>query len=194
MTCTQCSGSHGLAASGVPWGQDLPLTTATPFVRGLLLKKTEQPGPPQCHGEVGHSASSLSGQRKGRAAGCSEAQADQHLGPHVSALEPPPSSPGTCGARCAAPPFSLSLCCHVSLLPNWAPWPFPVLRGGGAGFLLPHALGPQPGNSGHQVPSIEPSSPPGFPRVRSGQLLPGTISRMLVVEEPVSPLPPWGLV
>lgn len=109
MTCTQCSGSHGRAASGVPWGQDLPLTTATAFVRGLLLKKTEQPGPPQCHGEVGHSASRLSGQRKGRAAGCSEAEADQHLGPHVSALEPPPSSPGTCGARCAAPPFSLSV-------------------------------------------------------------------------------------
>lgn len=52
MTCTQCSGSHGLAASEAPWGQDLPLST-TAFIRGLLLKKIQQPRPPQRHGEVG---------------------------------------------------------------------------------------------------------------------------------------------
>lgn len=152
MTCTQCSGSHGLAASEAPWGQDLPLTTATPFVRGLLLKKTEQPGPPQCHGEVGHSSSSLAGQRRGQAAGCTEA--NQHLGLHVSALEPPPSSrgtfgaqcAGTCGVQCVAPPFSLSLCAAMFLCCQIGPLgPFQFCMGEGQGSCCPMPWAPSLG-------------------------------------------------
>lgn len=117
MTCTQCSGSHGLAASEAPWGQDLPLTTPTPFTHGLSLRKAQQPGPPQRHGEVGVSPSSLARLRRG-AAGCTEGS--ETLGPCVSALEPPRSSWGTYGALHAAPPFSfyaaMFLCCQVGPL------------------------------------------------------------------------------
>lgn len=133
----------------------------TPLARGLFPKNTQRPLlPPPPHGEVG--PPHLPGRAVKGAAGCTKR--DEPLGPCVSALEPPPPSWGTCGALRAAPPFSLSLCCHVSLLPNWAPRPFLVLLGGGAGFLLPHALGPQPGNGGYQVPCIEPFPLPCFPR------------------------------
>lgn len=117
MTCTQCSGSHGLAASEAPWGQDLPLTTPIPFTHGLFLRKAQQPRPPQCHGEVGVSPTSLARLRRG-AAGCTEGS--ETLGPCVSALEPPRSSWGTYGALHAAPPFSfyaaMFLCCQVGPL------------------------------------------------------------------------------
>lgn len=112
--------------------------------------------------------------------GCTKS--NEPLGPCVSALEPPPPPWRTCGALWGAPPPSPSLCCHVSLLPNRAPWPFLVLLGGGAGFLLPHALGPQPGNGGHQVPSLHRTlfALPCFPGAVIGvRLWPGTVSRWL---------------
>lgn len=152
MMCTQCSGSHGLAASEAPWGQDLPLTTPTPFICGLLLKKTQQPRPPQRHGEVGSKGGQQAAPRTMRPGSLCQCL-------RISSL----FSGDPWGPACCSPFLFLSLCCHVSLLPNWAPWPFPVLLGGGR-FLLLHALGPQPENSGHKVLSIEPSAPPGFPR------------------------------
>lgn len=145
MTCTQCSGSRGPAASEVPWGQERPLTKA--HAPPTWTCPYENPA-----ATAATSASWGSGPSPPARPGC--AKSDGPLGPCVSALEPPPPSWGTCGALRAAPPPSLSLCCHVSLLPNRAPWPFLVLLGGGAGFLLPCAWGPQPGNGGHQVPSL----------------------------------------
>lgn len=159
--CTQCSGSHGQAASEVPWGHDWPLTKAhTP-----PTWTCPSGGPPQPSAAWGHGPS-LPAQP-----GC--AKSNEPLGPRVSALKPPPPPWGTCGALWGAPPPSLSLCCHVSLLPNRAPWPFLVLLGGGAGFLLPHALGPQPGNGGHQVPSLHRTlfALPCFPRAVIGSSL-----------------------
>lgn len=62
------------------------------------------------------------------------------------------------GPACCPPSVFSSPCCHVSLLPNWVSYPSSAL-GVGARFLRPHALDcprPQSGNSGHQVPCIEP--------------------------------------
>lgn len=188
MTCTQCSGSHGLAASEAPWGQDLPLTTPTPFTHGLFLRKTQQPGPPQCHGEVGVSPTSLARLRR-RAAGCTDG--NETPGPCVSALQPPRSSWGTDGALHAAPPFSfyaaMFLCCQVGPL-----GPFGSAWGRGRVPAAPR-LGPHPGT---WTPSAlhRALSPPGVPRARSGQLLPGTVSRLSVEEKLVLTPPPWGLM
>lgn len=124
------------------------------------------------------------------AAGCAEGS--ETLGPCVSALEPPRSSRGTYGALHAAPPFSfcaaMFLCCQVGPL-----GPFRFCLGEGQGSRCPLPWAPA-WERGHQVPCLEPSSPPGFPRARSGQLLPGTVSRLLVEEKLVLTPLPWGLM
>lgn len=188
MTCTQCSGSHGLAASEAPWGQDLPLTTPTPVTHGLFLRKAQQPGPPQCHGGVGVSPTSLARLRRG-AAGCTEGS--ETLGPCVSALEPPRSSWGTYGALHAAPPFSfyaaMFLCCQVGPLgPFGSAWgrgrvPAAPCHGPHLGTWTPSAL--------HRA-----LFPAWLSQARAGQLLPGTVSRLSVEEKLVLTPPPWGLL
>lgn len=144
--CTQCSGSHGLAASEAPWGQDLPHHTYT------LHSWT----PPSNPAASATSAPWGSGQQRGQQA----APRTMRPGSLCQCLRTSSLFSGDLwGPACCSPFLFLSLYCHVYLLPNWAPWPFPVLLGGGEGFLLLHALGPQPENGGHKVPSIEPSPP-----------------------------------
>lgn len=116
-----------------------------------------------------------------RAAGCTAGS--ETLGPCVSALEPPRSSWGTYRALHAAPPFSfyaaMFLCCQVGPL-----GPFRFRLGEGQGSRCPVPWAPA-WERGHQVPCIEPSSPPGFPRGVPGRLSPGTVSRLLVEEKRV---------
>lgn len=109
------------------------------------------------------------GQASTGAAGCTEGH--EPLGPCVSALEPP-SSRDPWGPTCRSPFLACSLCAAMFSAAKLGPRPLLILFGGGAGFLLPHAFSPQPGNSGYQVPCVEPSFLPGFPRPGppSGQL------------------------
>lgn len=79
------------------------------------------------------------------------------------------------------------LCCQVGLL-----GPFGSAWGRGRVPAAPR-LGPHPGT---WTPSAlhRALSPPGVPRARSGQLLPGTVSRLSVEEKLVLTPPPWGLM
>lgn len=105
---------------------------------------------------------------------------------------------GTWGP-CLPPPFlPPPLCCLVSLLPSWAPWPLLILLGEAGS--LPCALGPRPGKDRYQVPCIEPLSYPAFPGTRvalAWNVLPSRpLSQpRLVRKERVAPSPPpWGLM
>lgn len=111
------------------------------------------------------------------------------LGPCVSALDPPRSSGGTHGALHAAPPFSfyaaMFLCCQVGPL-----GPFGSAWGRGRVPAAP-CLGPHLGT--WTTSALRRALFPAcFPRARSGQLLPGTVSRLSVEEKLVLTPPPWG--
>lgn len=91
-------------------------------------------------------------------------------------------------------PGSLNLCCYVFLLPDWAPWRFPVPFGWGSRFPPAPCLGPAVWEQLTPVPSIELSSLPSFPGPQTPQPLPWRVSRLwhsrVVGEEPVSHLLP----
>lgn len=151
--CTQCSGSHGLGASEVPRGQDLPLTEAhtssqrlwAPAESSLLRKPT---------------SCGLSWPWGSRCLPQQPRQAVQRtVSPWFPVSVPSnllPIFPGTWGP-CLLLPLSVSslhaamfLCCQNG------PFSPGSAFGVGAGFLSSHTLEPQPGNSGHQVPFTEP--------------------------------------
>lgn len=145
MTSTQCSDSLGLGASAPHRGPSL-----FPSDCGSLpMLLTKPHGLCNIHGpgEEGVSPARLHGGQRA-------------LGPSISAFKPFPLFSGDLGGPACCPPSVFSSpCCHVSLLPNWVSYPSSAL-GIGARFLRPHALDrphPQSGNSGHQVPCIEPS-------------------------------------
>lgn len=65
MTCTQCSGSHGLAASEAPWGQDLPLTSACTLHTDSSLRKRSARGSRHLPLKPGQAAKGAAGHTKG---------------------------------------------------------------------------------------------------------------------------------
>lgn len=108
---------------------------------------------------MGYAISMALGKRVSPLPGCMEDR--EPLAPCISAFKLFPLFSGDLGGPCLLPPLlsslphaAMFLCCQIGChSPSSA-------LGVGARFLLPHALDcphPQSGNSGHQVPCIEPS-------------------------------------